>query len=322
MQGSCAASGSLTPRRFEERLQLGTSVMSSTPHSQNCGKVQRGTCTQLDNGQPTSSNNNRLLGFMSRLMLQLHRDSREVKMARTIVFVHVPKTAGTSLASSLTKIIGSQYSAALYEGLPASFGGLRFVHTHNSFNEIEQVDGDKAYFTCVRRPIDRLVSTYRYFSSITSRHATENRLEYVMKAKKQTFCQFVLDRSERIDNEVVRQFSGKKDRFEVLSLTDLQTAVQNLQKCIGIFTKINVRSEFVAATNTHIDELNVTDLNHEKNQDAFEGAPTVDLCRLSKKALYEMQRLTAMDQIFYDIAVRRGAELGFGEFRKSINDLN
>ncbi len=94
-------------------------------------------------------------------------------MAQTVIFLHVPRTAGTSLGS----ILGRQYpKGSIFRGGLlkdedlASFRALdrgrreslALVDGHMLFGLHEDIPGDSTYITFLRSPVDRVVSYFFY----------------------------------------------------------------------------------------------------------------------------------------------------------------
>src|SRR3989442_9425283 len=88
-----------------------------------------------------------------------------------IIFLHVPKTAGTTLARILERQYGARAILRLYQSsygqelaaIPATqLELLRVVMGNFSFEPHQFLAGPSRYITILREPIDRVISHY-YF---------------------------------------------------------------------------------------------------------------------------------------------------------------
>tara|TARA_R110000787_G_scaffold284875_1_gene399181 strand:+ start:3477 stop:4157 length:681 start_codon:yes stop_codon:yes gene_type:complete len=87
-----------------------------------------------------------------------------------VVFLHVPKCAGTSIAAAISQALGEsncyEYGkTAPYKAFESSAYGLdkyKFIAGHLTISQIELIRGSKKIFTVVRDPIDRVLSWYEF----------------------------------------------------------------------------------------------------------------------------------------------------------------
>jgi len=98
----------------------------------------------------------------------------------TILFLHIPKAAGTTLAGIAERHyparkqyrLGENAQAAIerFNQLPeAERGRYRYIAGHFPYGVHEQVPGPYAYMTMLREPIDRVISFYHFIRN-DSRH--------------------------------------------------------------------------------------------------------------------------------------------------------
>ena len=86
-----------------------------------------------------------------------------------IIFDHLPKTAGMSINSWLIDSLGDgcviPNLIGMHSDLIVSYGGLySIISGHIHFSAREGLDPRYQYITCIREPIDRVVS-WLYFVS-------------------------------------------------------------------------------------------------------------------------------------------------------------
>jgi hypothetical protein len=137
----------------------------------------------------------------------------------TVIFLHIPKTAGFSLNRIIEQNypIDQFYSTYGAEDLPggsvqsflrlspARRAQIRMLAGHVPFGFHEQLPGPVTYFTVLREPIDRVVSLYYYL-----RRAPKDRLpDDQALAHEMTLEQYVGNRvNVGTDNLQVRMVSG------------------------------------------------------------------------------------------------------------------
>jgi hypothetical protein len=88
------------------------------------------------------------------------------------IFLHVPKTAGTSITSYLSSFTGwndiELGGTAYGEQIQEIFGRRFKLHKHSTAQQIRQIIGEGVWgeyfrFAVVRHPLDRLVSAYHFY---------------------------------------------------------------------------------------------------------------------------------------------------------------
>jgi hypothetical protein len=142
-------------------------------------------------------------------------------MKNILVHIHIPKTAGTSLLSILDK----NYSV---QRLPNTQGWRDFklddkancISGHvplGSFKLNSKIDAK--YITCLRHPIDRLMSFYFYVMQRGERN------NWFKKIQRMSLNQFLV--SDVLDNEMARMIGGVKGR-RLVTNDDLTLASANL----------------------------------------------------------------------------------------------
>ncbi|CAN5560719.1 hypothetical protein BH10PSE4_BH10PSE4_25290 [soil metagenome] len=100
-----------------------------------------------------------------------------------LVFVHIPRTAGTSLVEGIGRLCRSPASFAP-DHLPAAAADIRggrydFINGHFTYAKFVELCGaDYRFVTFVRHPVDRLLSDYAYSTSDRHPGADEIRTNY------------------------------------------------------------------------------------------------------------------------------------------------
>lgn len=136
-------------------------------------------------------------------------------------FIHIPKTAGTSLRSAVFSAkpdieeVRPVYSAADYaaligSGTPAA-GTLFFGHFSFGFHHLLR-DGAPQYATVIRNPIERVISLYNHHMRFPSSpyHAMLNEQQLSLV----DFVEGCI--TPETNNEVVRNLSASYGRFPLL----------------------------------------------------------------------------------------------------------
>jgi hypothetical protein len=160
-----------------------------------------------------------------------------------VIFVHIPKTAGTALREAIEEAYRPSERLHLYSqnafhpaGLQAwqlpldQRARLRLVSGHVGVGVHEALPGPSTYVTFLRHPFARLRSQYVHFL----RHYPEGLLE---NGRTLTLAE-VIERptSVAFDNSMVRMIAGVDDADYPIGTIDdavLETALSNLQRRFG-----------------------------------------------------------------------------------------
>ena len=145
----------------------------------------------------------------------------------TLLFMHIPKTAGSSVRRALEPFYEPSERLYLYD--PASLDGairwrdfpalpeptranLRFVMGHFKYGLHEQVPGRARYATVVRDAVDRVVSLYSHYRDMARPdEATQTTNEQrLIREQQMSLGEWVFG-LERVqaDNAMVRSISGR-----------------------------------------------------------------------------------------------------------------
>lgn len=124
--------------------------------------------------------------------------------APTVIFMHVPKAAGSTLKSILWREYGSASvfdfrstskaaDVARFFSMPlADRGQFRAVQGHVPFGLHRFLPGPSHYITLLRDPVERLVSTYRFIWTAKSHWRHQE-----FAQKRPSFAAFIDDLAER-----------------------------------------------------------------------------------------------------------------------------
>lgn len=115
-----------------------------------------------------------------------------------IVFIHIPKTAGSSLRNA----IESSYTSKLIAPYENIFNLEKAVHLdyklfrgHFGYQDAQIIPGAKEFITVLRDPVERVISLYNYWNKVSKYYngSPETDLNYdgVMLAKKATLTDFI-----------------------------------------------------------------------------------------------------------------------------------
>ncbi|MBB6308355.1 sulfotransferase family 2 domain-containing protein [Xanthobacter tagetidis] len=159
--------------------------------------------------------------FLERHALDLDpRDATDADPERpAVVFLHIPKCAGTSLHMALMAHFADTACPERHNGLanwPAgALGRCRFFSGHFDFPSLRLIPGHKvSVVTLLRRPAERLVSLYRFLRAHPPAAAAADgaggRLAALARRLDPVafFRHEALARHPAINNAIVRQLSG------------------------------------------------------------------------------------------------------------------
>jgi hypothetical protein len=176
---------------------------------------------------------------------RLYHRTTTGKWPPQIVFMHVPKTAGTSVQVYFAGFMGSRrhnqivrvntiHEDAAPETLQAA-KEARYVGGHLDWKTFEEISHpDTFLFTILRDPVDRFLSSYFFLQEFPPHYEGQETVKHIKGMPFEEFCA-TQDNAVRTytDNILARQFSGDLKHFpeneaEVLSMTE--TAISHLTR--------------------------------------------------------------------------------------------
>jgi hypothetical protein len=159
----------------------------------------------------------------------------------TVIFLHIPKTAGSTLESILERKFPFRKTYDIYgygdsiakkverlKGMPDSEKRKYvLIKGHYQFGLHEHLPQESTYITFLRNPIERIISHYNYVSN-DSAHP----LHGSIKDGRMTVEDYVLSgRSLELDNGQTRMISGRESEsgFGQCSAEILEIAIRNIE---------------------------------------------------------------------------------------------
>jgi hypothetical protein len=163
----------------------------------------------------------------------------------TIVFVHVPKSAGTAFANYLKENCGDPDRALLaFYGDYSMYKGLKdvpVVAAHAHYREMSQVFPGASFVTWLRHPIARAISQYKSWHNPDNLHAhwlenmPKESFEHVYFAQKATFEEFVFSDHPEIVANLRNVYGGMIGSEFMKSHRVLASAKENLVRRFRFF---------------------------------------------------------------------------------------
>lgn len=156
-----------------------------------------------------------------------------------IGFLHIPKAAGTSFHQA----VGSNFQPAevcplrhdsQYAGVDLSelSDNYKFFSGHINFDTFQKL-GVKNLIAIIRDPVSRVISIYNYHHNYEPGDG-ETVMPNVLYAKNNSFSDWIRTENkfylEDLSNGMVRQFSGARGKNLKLTHSDLEIALENVQK--------------------------------------------------------------------------------------------
>jgi hypothetical protein len=157
-------------------------------------------------------------------------------------FLHIPKTAGTTLVLTLFRQFKWQRKISFYsaqgrkqymESSPAFLDRFDLCMGHLPFVADKKIERGIDYFTFLRKPRERLISGYKYLKNEDVRHAIKNLVDINKITLKELIKRGL---NKNLDNQMVRMLSGNMNKaFMEINEEDAKLAIQNLDTYFPVF---------------------------------------------------------------------------------------
>lgn len=164
-----------------------------------------------------------------------------------IVFMHIPKTAGTSLNETLSQSFNSDEVVRYYyhNGSYPTLNKMKkgFFTGHFEYGLQDAIFNSPFNISFLRNPIDRLISQINFDQNFFSSQPNGYQRQLEIFNKSVDYKEFIMEtRSVYFDNAQVRAFANISNEvdFGEIKLSHFQEAIRNLDK----FDYIGFQEEF------------------------------------------------------------------------------
>lgn len=178
---------------------------------------------------------------------------------KQFLFVHIPKTAGTTFVLTLARHFKGKKMISFYSGQ----GRSRFVELspgyknkfdlcigHLPFLADQELQRGIDYFTFLRKPRERFISGYRYLKNDHVRHAIKKQVDIRKVTLKEIIKRGL---SKNLDNQMVRFLSGNMNKgFLEINEEDARLAIHNLDAYFPVFGLTEYFDESLVLLSDHM----------------------------------------------------------------------
>lgn len=206
------------------------------------------------------------------------------KPTRKFVFLHLPKTGGTSFHAYLAGQFETHevfHALAGFDVMAAAKENYAFYSGHLFWPAIEAIP-DRVVFTIFRDPITRILSQFHYFKSFRPVYLVENKMEYLLQYKNLSLMDYLKGEPyiPETRNPQIRHFLDADDVGKSGHILDGDAALAKAMvrldglDAVGIFEHFDLTAKLICDViglkpPIRVDRLNVTDENH-RNSEAFD----------------------------------------------------
>jgi len=215
---------------------------------------------------------------------------------RPIAFLHIPKTAGSTLHKTLKSDVQiAWYKTPFYYPTMAEMkaSNAQLIAGHMNLNQVLSCSPRKIY-TIIRDPVERVVSEVRYIQRQTKHHLHE-------RFKNERLADIIAPdhpNVQALTNRMCKCLSSKKARGAIRKLRDHNISVAVIENFDHVLRAI-------------CDDLGVKDMSHKSARENQAPTPTkADDVFKNPAITARLKEITGEDQILYDFVLQRADETG------------
>jgi hypothetical protein len=230
-----------------------------------------------------------------------------MKAQKTIIFLHIPKAAGTTLSRvflanyrrdetfTIDGVRGEESTKQFIDMSADEKRKIRLLQGHMVFGLHKHLVSPFSYITILRNPIDRVVSHYYYvlrepkhylYNEVVSRRM--NLQDYVGSGI-----------STELNNDQVRLIAGIDDQipFGCCTRTNLEQAIGNLRK---YFEVVGISERFDESLLLLKKKLGWHGMPLYRKTNVTKGRPRID--QITRKGLKTIEKMNELDMELYEYA--------------------
>jgi hypothetical protein len=228
----------------------------------------------------------------------------------TVIFLHIPKTAGTTFNSILSWLYLGRPSywispddlhASEFKALPvASRSCLELLRGHMYFGLHEYLAQPATYITFLRKPIARVLSYYSNALAEAAYHTGKSHW-FLDAVRSMSFEEFIdCGKDKELENGQVRRISGIGFRPRPCTTQDLELAKTNLDRFFSVVGLSHRFDESLALMRRQFKWTRFFAYQREKV-----SAKPIRPCDVSPYVLAKLEEMNALDEELVTYAQHR-----------------